>query len=167
MQDETPKSNQNIHWKTIGLGVLFIAAIIIIWSVAGNQGAQPTQTLTNQNTANTEGPQVVKIKAATLLADFPQDFPMESGVENTESYKYLPAKSTEEQSTLEYVSKKSFRENKTIFTEYLDKAGFKISNRDERTGFAFYYATKDNNDLSIKIVERQGQVTVTASFLKR
>jgi len=44
---------------------------------------------------------------------------------------------------------------------------FSIINRVDESDFAFFYATKDGNDLSISIEEQGGTVKISASYLKR
>lgn len=110
---------------------------------------------------------VIQAEAPSLLSGFPAGFPKEEEVNYPQSYKYIPANSLEQQSTVEYVSQKTLAENGKTFRDYLASAGFNVSNKNETANLLFYYATKDNNDLSIRIEQKNGQVTVSASYLKR
>ena len=110
---------------------------------------------------------VEKQSAATVLSAFPPGFPAEAGIESSAGYKYIPAKSTEQQSTLEYSSRITFAQNKKIFKDYLTSADWTITNKVEESNLAFYYGTKNNNDLSVKIKQMDNDVTVSVSYLKR
>lgn len=110
---------------------------------------------------------VVAQEAPAVLAAFPTGFPAEAGIENSRGYKFIPANSTNQQTTLDYISQKSLAENTEIFTNYLAQNGFSIVNKVELPNLVFLYATKDNNDLSLKMDEQGGIVTVSATYLTR
>lgn len=159
--------------KTAIIVVIIAAALVglMIFSKSNQQpGAKKTQTEAERKADLTkpyETERMVKEEAQVLLTGFPQGFPVEAGSQSSESFKYVPAQSVEQQSTVVYASKKTLAENGKTFRDYMASAGFEIINKDERDDGLFYYATKDNNDLSIKIDEKNGQVSVSATYLKR
>ena len=143
--------------------VLILAVAITVVLVQQTKKPKPPEVAkTNDNE-----PQVIKEDAAAILKALPQDLPIEEGLTATDSYKYIPAQSKEQQSTLEYISKKSFTENVKVFKDYLASKKYNISNKTEQPNLAFFYGTKDNNDLLIKIENKDNQVNVSISYLKR
>lgn len=149
---------------------LAAVALVIFFIVSGRQAGLPGQKVLKPEedfSKPYKEERVVKQEAQATLSAFPEGFPVEAGAQNTGSYKYVPALSLEQQSTIEYVSKKSLTDNAKIFKDFLTLKGYTISNEVSEKGLGFYYATKDNNDLSIKIEEKNGQVTVSASYLRR
>lgn len=102
-----------------------------------------------------------------LLTTFPADFPLEAGAETTTGYKYVPANSLTQQSTLEYGSKLTLAENGKIFADYFSKAGFKITNKVEQPGLLIYYGTKNQSVLTVKVQKLAGKVTVSASYVAK
>ena|SRR3989344_4101345 len=155
--------NKNILIIIVVLVLILLGAI---WFRSNDGMDSDTQTATNEETPQpTE--RVMQSDAKTTLSAFPDGFPVESGISQSSGFKYIPANSLEQQSTVEYVSQKSLAENQTAFKAYLEASGFKTVNEAEDAQSAFYYATKDNNDLSVRIILKDGTVTVTASYLKR
>lgn len=150
-------------WAFIILALLVVAVIFI--SIKPSQERGPAAPDSENKISKTE--QVTKQDAKATLASFPEGFPAESGIEASSGYKYIPANSQSEQSTLEYTSKKSLAENKKIFTDFLAKSGYTVANKVEQAGLVFLYATLDQTDLSIKIEEKSGQVSVSATHLKK
>lgn len=158
--------------KKVLVTLIVILAVVVVIAVAlkgGKRGGQ--QAGNNKQSADLSKPapkeRVVKQEAAATLAAFPQGFPVEEAAQTSDSFKYVPANSTEQQSTVEYVSLKSLAENGKSFKDFMDKNGYKISNKVEQDNLLFYYGSKDSNDLSVKIQSAEGKVTVSASFLKR
>lgn len=151
-------------WGVIGVVVIILA--ILVSRRPNAPGQQPgAETGKSEQTSKTE--RVVKEDAKVTLAAFPEGFPVEAGASSTSGYKYIPANSASQQSTLEYVSQKSLAVNKQIFSDFLGKNGFAVVNKVEQPAFVFFYATKNQNDLSIKIEEKNKQVTVSATYLVR
>lgn len=112
----------------------------------------PTQRVLNQETKNT-------------LTVFPAGFPMEG--QFTKSFKYIPANSLLQQSTVEYESQATMAENQTIFLKYLADSGFQIANKTEEQNITFYYASKADADLSVMLKDQNGKIFVTASYLQK
>lgn len=157
--------------NTIIIVVLAVAAAVIWLIVAGNKGNEastPAPINKKDDLAQPyETERVVKQNTQAILSAFPDGFPVEAGVESTNSYKYVPANSTEQQSTIEYTSQKSLADNGKIFKDFLTASGFEIINEQTQGKNVFYYGKKDTSDLSILIRELTDSVTVSASYLKR
>ena len=145
--------------------LILAVAIVVVLMQKNKKTAPPKGPATAQQDPNK--PKVIKQGTTAILGTFPADLPIEKDITTTDSYKYIPAKSTEQQTTLEYVSKKSFAENVKIFSGYLASAGYKITNKTEKPTWEFLYGTKDNNDLAIRIEKQGEQAKVSVSYLKR
>ena len=110
---------------------------------------------------------VMKEDPGKTLAAFPAGFPAEAGAQGSGAYKYIPANSIEQQSTVEYVSQKTLTENAEAFLGYFNKAGFTVTNKSENSDLVFYYAQKGSEDMSVTIKRTDGKVSVSASYLTR
>ncbi|OGE78953.1 MAG: hypothetical protein A2751_00215 [Candidatus Doudnabacteria bacterium RIFCSPHIGHO2_01_FULL_46_14] len=157
--------------NTLIILALAVAVLIILLFIAANKSDKGSQPVSVSKKDNLDQPyeteRVVKQNTEASLSAFPQGFPVEAGAQAGDSYKYVPANSVEQQSTVQYTSNKSLEENGKIFRDYLAAAGFTIVNKLERADKLFYYASKDNNDLSVTISSIDGAVTVSATYLKR
>jgi hypothetical protein len=149
------------------LAAIVLVGILVFSGPKGNTNAPAnTQQNSSQSSTNTT-PQVTQQTPTTVVSAFPAGFPVEAAAQNTASYKYVPAASSQQQSTLEYISQKTVAQNQKTFLDYLNANGFKIGNKVEKSDMVFYYATKDNNDLSITITKSGSDVKVSASYLKK
>lgn len=147
----------------VGLVVILVVAILV---TSPRQSPTPS-VLEDQSQAVSPEERVIKQEASQVMSAFPAGFPFEEEMTSSDSYKYIPANSKEQQSTINYVSQKTLAENAKIFKAYLEEAGFKITNKVEEKSQYFYYAAKDNSDLSILVQQKNDQVTVSLSYLKR
>lgn len=153
--------------------VALVAVILVAVIVFNQQGQTPSEQASissdneNEEIQISDTEKVTQKEPSDLMKKFPAGFPFEEGVENQSGYQFIPAKSTDQQNTLTYTSKLTLKENAVIFKKFLDDNDFEISNKVEETNQYFYYATKDNNDLSILVQENLEQVTVSVSYLVR
>lgn len=155
--------------NAIIITALIIVVAVVVYVLATRKSSNipgPGENSANQQKIADKA-RVEKQPVATVLTAFPPEFPAEAGMESSAAYKYIPAKSAEQQSTLEYSSRKTFAENKKIFKDYLTSSGYAITNKVEESNLAFYYGTKNNNDLSVKIKQMDNVVAVSVSYLKR
>jgi hypothetical protein len=150
----------------IAVAVVLLGAVLFWSSRDSGPGGSENDTPVDMTKPSDEA-RVIKQDLEAVLSGFPEGFPVEPGAYNTDSFQYVPANSLEQQSTVQYISKKTLRENEFIFSEFLEEAGFEIANELIETNEVFLYATKDSNDLSIKIDEADGVVKVVASYLKK
>ena len=149
-----------------GVVALLVIAVIIFGkpttnNFQSNLGNVSKEDMTPQNTER-----VIQADTKTVLSGFPDGFPAEKETAEN-SYRYIPANSTEQQYTLQYESQKTLAENEKIFKDYFTSAGFQIVNKQESATDAFYYGTRDNSDLSILISSRDGKISISASYLAR
>lgn len=158
--------------RIVVLGSILIVAIAGLWALSKYQKKEPTIPKTVQTQSpeknTTDQPVVTKQQTPIVLSSFPQGFPVEDSAQLSDSYSYVPALSSSQQSTLSYTSQKTLAENQKIFSSYFTSAGFKIINKIEKDPTLFYYGSKDGNDLSVTVIkDKAGKVVVTASYLKR
>lgn len=155
--------------NTLILVVALVAVLIVALLVAQQRPSDNRKRDNKTTDLNTpaDKDRVVKGDLQSILKAFPESFPVEAGAQQKDSFKYIPANSLEQQSTVEYVSQKSLAENGKIFREYLNSASFKIINKIEKPNLLFYYATREGNDLSVKIEAINQGVIVSATYLKR
>ena len=162
--------------KTLFLTLGILVVVVVVVFAVVNSSSRQNGALTNKGQQKTmpvpEAPkvsdvaQVKKETSTEALAAFPAGFPVEAGAQSGNSYKYIPAKTTVEQSTVEYVSQKTLAQNGEIFRNYLAQAGFTIANKTEQTNWLFYYGTKGKEILSINLkADASGKVTVSASYV--
>ena|SRR3990167_11134161 len=152
------------------LAVIVVGLLIaLIVSERGPETAtdQEEQKTTEEEIQVQDTERVIEQESETTLSAFPEGFPVEAAASNSSGFKYIPANSVSQQSTVEYVSQMTLAENGKTFKDYLAAAGYEMVNKLEEADILFYYATKDNNDLSIKIDSKDNVVTVSASYLKR
>ena len=148
--------------------VLGLVGILVYSGRTRTSESGTSSTVKQDDSQPKETPvKVINQEAKITLSAFPEGFPTEKDALRGDSFKYIPANSQEQQSSLVYQSQKTLAANEKIFKEFFAKAGFKIVNQQETKTEAFYYTTLDNNDLSVQIKDQQNVVTVTASYLKR
>lgn len=99
--------------------------------------------------------------ASELVTDFPSGFPFEQGVEFSQAYKYIPANSLEQQSTLSYISELSLQDNVDRFEQFFEDNQYDIITDDFSDGVQFYFATKPENDISILLETSNSSDTVS------
>lgn len=158
--------------KHVFFVVILILALAILIGILGKAGkSEQLEKKSPDPKADLTKPyqevRVVKEDTKSVLSAFPAGFPAEAGVENKDSFKYVPANSTQQQSTVEYVSSQSLAENTKAFSTYLTANGYTITNKLEQGSLVFYYGTKADSDLSVKLEDKDGKVLVTASYLKK
>ncbi len=157
----TTKQNKSL-FSLVGI-VILLLAVVFFAQIPKRLSQNGSKEDLNKPSAK---PSIVEENPQIILAAFPKGFPLEGGVTTSASFRYVPAQSEENQSTLEYVSKKSLLENGRIFRDYLAKSDFKVVNKIEEPKLLFYYARREGDDLSIKIEEQNQKVLVSASYLK-
>ncbi len=155
--------------KSIALGVLALLVVLLVLIVASSKQEYSKAPGETQQDLSKISPEVRVVEGdqRSILSSFPAGFPVEQQWNFLKGYRTIPANALESQYTVEYISNLSVSENAKIFKNYLQNAGFQISSAVQQSNHVSYYATKDNNDLSVVIVKQNDQVTVTASYLVR
>ena len=154
--------------KIIIIAAIVLVLLIVLWANSPRQPANTNTTIQQEDlTKASDEVRVVNTPTDEIVKEFPLAFPFEENFTSSNSFKYVPAQSLEQQSTLEYTSQKTLAQNRTAFTNYLQTAGFEILNKIESSDELFYYATKDNNDLTISVRLDDNGLKVGLSYLKR
>jgi|GEM_PF-6717272 len=85
----------------------------------------------------------------TLPTDFPADVPIEKGIKVNQSYRldYVG----QQQLTIVFLSTKTVKENYTLYSDFLKKQSWIISNKYESPKLSSLYATKGSNDINVTI----------------
>ncbi|GEM_PF-3858627 len=103
----------------------------------------------------------------TVLSSFPPGFPAEANIQNVQSHKYTPVGSVMGQSSIQYTSKKSFKDNVKIFQDYLTSNGFAVDIKTEKNDTAFYFAKKGADNLIVNISSKGNGATIDITYLKK
>ena len=157
---------KQILWGVVA--AVIVVVLVFVFSGGGSDSDSGSQTTDQAELVQpAEEQRIIQQTDEQVLADFPEGFPVEEGAQNTNSFKFIPANSLEEQSTMSYTSQRTLDENAIIFKSFMDENGFEIINEETDEDFRFFYATKDGNDLSVTIEELVGQVQVSVSYLQR
>ena len=151
---------KGIIWGAAAIVLLLVLAFV--FSQTGNDSNTPDGNNVNQSSE----PQISEQSAEETLSAFPEGFPIEAGGGES-GYRYVPANSSQQQSTIEYVSTQTFSQTAAVFENYLEENEFSIINRVDEPDFAFFYATKDGNGLSITLQEIDGETKVSVSYLRK
>ncbi len=103
-----------------------------------------------------------------LPIDFPTNIPVESGVKVNQSYSldYIGQK----QLTIVFPSTKTIKQNYDLYTDFLKKDNWAVSNKYESITISSLYGTKERNDINVTISAGTGTSTksqVSISVLKK
>lgn len=93
--------------------------------------------------------------------DFPTNIPIEQNATTTQSYNLDYG--TQKQLSIVFSTKKTIKQNYTLYADFLKKDGWNVINKYENANVSSLYATKENNDINITI--SKGQVSI--SVLKK
>lgn len=162
-QDETPVSPEHRDRKVL-VKKKFTASVILVLVLIGFYFLF---FRTRQTPGEVDLNNIVEVSPEEIISDFPLGLPVETGGQARASYRFIPADSSERQSTISYVSGKTFEENSDIFEKFLLDANYDILNEIDETSLRFFYAQKDSTDLLIGIEEKENGVLIDISYLKR
>lgn len=100
--------------------------------------------------------------------DFPTDIPIEGAAEVEQSYSLNYT--GQNQLTIVFPSTKTVKENYTLYTSFLEKQQWDISNKYESKKLSSLYGTKESNDINITLSENtatSSKSQVSISVLKK
>ncbi len=123
--------------------------------------------LENEKTDNV--PQKIDFGVNTPT-DFPGDIPIEKGSKVEQSYGLNYA--GQEQLTIVFFSTKTVNENYTLYSNFLEKQNWTISNKYESPKVSSLYGVKEGNDINVTISESLSagittKSSVSISILKK
>lgn len=146
------------------MGVLAAAALIVF--AAYKQ--KSTSPASQQQTPETNVVPQKTTFGASLPTDFPTDIPVEKGIKFEQSYSlnYVGQK----QLTIVFPSVKTVKENYALYTDFLKKQNWNISNKYESEELSSLYGTKGTFDINVTIdknIAAPIQSQVSVSMLKK
>lgn len=151
----------------IGISIAVVVGIVVfaVYKQKGRQGATP---VAEKITTTTTEPKRTDF-GTKIPTDFPTDIPVENGVKVEQSYSlnYVGQK----QLTIVFQSTKTVKENYALYTDFLNKHNWSISNKYESAKVSSLYGTKGNNDINVTISENTSgtfiKSQVSISVLKK
>jgi len=164
------KKNKTLR---IIIGALIVLVLLYVFVFSGStRGTKDTSDESDSMTSPVDITlENVDISAtATDEEKLPQGFPVDIPVELanvTESYSATYEDAGFTQYTVAYTSERSMNALGDEYSEYLDSNGYTITDDTSGEGFVSWYATKDNNDLSVLVSYQSDTVTVTLTYLAR
>jgi hypothetical protein len=132
------------------IGVMAVAMItsVVFYLSEGSKYVSLVSTKVQLGVTSQE-PQKTDFGTSTPT-DFPTDIPIEKGVKVEQSYglNYVGQK----QLTIVFLSAKTVKENYSLYSNFLTKQGWSVSNKYESANVSSLYGTKESNDINITIV---------------
>lgn len=148
---------------------LIVASILIVAGLGVFIVKQKSvQTAKDQTVAISPEPQRTDFRT-NMPTDFPIDIPVERGVKVEQSYSlnYVGQK----QLTFVFQSTKTVKENYSLYSDFLKKQNWIVSNKYESSKVSSLYGTKENNDINVTISENTAfapiKSQVSISVLKK
>lgn len=141
-------------------GVLAIIAIVVVSINRTNPTINPQLTQTNelkQDIVKTE------IDLATAPDKFPDSVPIESGVKIIQNYSATAINGTY-QATRVFETNKTLDENLKIYTDYLKKNGWTISDTINQLTYKAVFGTKGTQQLQVTLNQHSTTKTKTVSI---
>lgn len=152
----------------IGISIAVVIGVVgfAVYKQGGKQDVMPVDEKITTTTA--QEPKRTDF-GTSKPDDFPTDIPVEKGVKVEQSYSlnYVGQK----QLTIVFQSTKTVKENYSLYTDFLNKQNWSISNKYESAKISSLYGTKDSSDINITISENASGTSiksqVSISVLKK
>ncbi len=146
--------------KEIAVGLIVLVSIILVvyfYSTSKKQAPAPITAPVVVAPVNI--PEPVKTDFGEKLpVDFPTNIPIEKGAKVNQSYSL--DYTGQEQLTIVFPSVKTIKQNYDLYTAFLKKDGWTVSNKYESENVSSLYGTKENNDINITITKEQVSISV-------
>lgn len=145
MDIESATSNKKKILTVIAMAAVLVVAIGMF--VVLQKIKIPVQPITQIEQTQPE-PQKTDF-GINMPTDFPSDIPVEKGVKVEQSYSlnYVGQK----QLTIVFQSTKTVKENYTLYSVFLEKENWNISNKYEGPKVSSLYGTKESNEINVAI----------------
>lgn len=149
-------------------GSIIIVAGVVLFAVYKQKGSKVPPPKTEQTAVVSPEPQKTDF-GTKMPTDFPTDIPVEKGAPVAQSYSlnYVGQK----QLTIVFPSSKTVTENYILYTDFLKKQNWNISNKYESEKVSSLYGMKESNDINITISENTSSPSavsqVSISVLKK
>lgn len=156
--------NKRLKILLIILTALMIGVVLFVTIKFGRDSLSTTTSIPPKETENLlkSSPEPTKTDFGTATpTDFPTDIPIEKGVTPTQSYTLdYPG---EKQLSIVFPSMKTVKENYALYSGYAKKEGWMVVNTEEKDSLSFLYATKENTDMNVTIMEESTSTSFTKS----
>jgi hypothetical protein len=151
---------RNIFLIIIILLILFTAALFLSYQ----NFSKNKQNQLNNQTSKQKTVDITNVDKNKLPERFPQDIPIEANAEITLNYNVINL-NHKFQSTREFISTKTQEENFQFYQKVLKEKGWNITQtiEDPVLNHKIILATKDGNELNIRIYSDSNKVKVAIS----
>lgn len=159
-----------MNYKRIILAVVGIVIVVGlgVFAIYKQNRSGVIAPVAEQKVANTPEPQKTDF-GTSMPTDFPTDIPVEKGIKFEQSYGLNYA--GQKQLTIVFQSTKTVKENYALYSEFLKKNNWNISNKYESPKLSSLYGAKENNDINVTISENSTTPSVksqvSVSILKK
>ncbi len=148
----------------VGLGVLVLVILAVVFYLNPLSKKEITPSVTPVNI-----PEPKKTDFGTKApTDFPTNIPIEQGTKVNQSYTLdYPG---QKQLTIVFSSTKTIKQNYDLYSAFLKKDGWTVTNKYESATVSSLYGTKGNNEINITIstsTDTQAKSQVSISVLKK
>ena len=111
-------------------------------------------------------PKPTKINFEAIVpTDFPTNIPLEKGVKLEQSYSLdYPG---QKQLSVVFFSAKTVEENADLYADFLKKQNWNISNTYKGEKISSFYATKEEYEINVTIVDEVSPILVSISVLRK
>lgn len=153
------------------VATVFIILCIAFFYIYKNDLVGISSYFKNKIVTDTTTQEPVKTDFGTSApADFPTDIPIEKGAKVEQSYGLNYA--GQKQLTIVFLSNKTVKENYILYSNFLEKQNWIISNKYESAKISSLYGVKENNDINVTISESvatdaTSKSNVSISILKK
>lgn len=150
------------------IGVMALAMIVVAGIYVYYPEVAPIESPEVETITVSEEP--VKTDFGTSVpTDFPTNIPIEEGVKAEQSYSLNYA--GQKQLTIVFASAKTVKENYALYTDFLAKEGWTVSNKYESPKLSSLYGIKGSDDINVTISEKSTDASaksqVSISVLKK
>jgi hypothetical protein len=161
---EQPKK----HFPLSLIVIVFILLFgVILFMYSGGRLKQEEVPTTQYTEENVVVDHTSLSGADKLPSGFPQEIPVDKDAEFTQSYKASYPDHRVVQYTVEYKSSSSVEEQITIYSDFFKKNGYESTLTSENETVKAYYATKNNDDISLVVSNLDGKAVVLITYLDR
>ncbi|MGB2580739.1 MAG: hypothetical protein WBC83_03515, partial [Minisyncoccia bacterium] len=150
------------------LVIASITVLIVVTFVMYKQSVDKVAQPLAEQTVEKQNEQQKTDFGSEIPSDFPTDIPIEEGAEVEQSYNLNYT--GQNQLTIVFPSTKTVKENYALYSDFLEKQNWIVSNKYESEKLSSIYGTKESNDINVTIGENVTDVSkslVSISILKK
>lgn len=158
---EEGRINDISKWRRysfIVIGIVVLVGIILLFISNIWQRPKPEVPLNKIVPVNIVIPKVTQSLLGEITAGFPKDIPLNGKTSVTKSYSATYPNTPAKQSSVEFISSKSPKENFDFYTKWAGYNSWKIINSSTTPVFSLYFR-KLNEDINITIKGNSVNIT--------